>query len=70
MLPEDAIALATFFEAEAHKQATITHLLEEIEHTDREIDERVLDLYGLTNAADRQRILGSAPLDEDKEEVE
>ena len=37
--------------------------LDEIKRIDAEIDERVLDLYGITNQADRQRILGSAPLE-------
>jgi len=37
---------------------------------DAQIDERVLDLYGITNLADRQRILGSAPLDEAEEAAE
>ena len=32
-----------------------------------EIDNRVLDLYGITDPADRQRILGSAPVTEDDE---
>jgi len=41
-------------------------LLDEIKHIDTEIDERVLDLYGITDAADRQRILGSAPVEEDE----
>jgi hypothetical protein len=38
----------------------------EIKRIDQEIDERVLDLYGITNPADRQRVLGSAPLEEEQ----
>jgi hypothetical protein len=40
---------------------------QEIKRIDEKIDERVLDLYGITNAADRQRILGSAPTEEEEE---
>ena len=42
-------------------------LLDEIKRIDAQIDERVLDLYGITNTADRQRILGSAPVEEEEE---
>ena len=63
LVPEDAQALQTLFAEEAKKKEHILTLLDEIKQVDAEIDERVLDLYGITNIADRQRILGSAPLE-------
>ncbi|MFL5696631.1 MAG: N-6 DNA methylase [Ktedonobacteraceae bacterium] len=66
LIPEDTSTLKTFFAAEAQKIHHVTTLLNEIKHIDTEIDERVLDLYGITDAADRQRILGSAPIEEDE----
>jgi hypothetical protein len=66
LIPEDA-DLNTFFAAEAQKMNYITVLLADIKRIDREIDERVLDLYGIVNAEDRQRILGSAPMEEEEE---
>ncbi len=66
LIPEDTSTLKTFFAAEAQKIHHVTTLLDEIKHIDTEIDERVLDLYGITDAADRQRILGSAPVEEDE----
>ncbi len=64
LIPEGSDALKTLFAAEAHQISHIQTLLDEIKRIDAEIDERVLDLYGITNAADRQRILGSAPMEE------
>lgn len=68
LIPEDETALSTFFVVEAQKVQHITQLLRTSQRIDAEIDERVLDLYGIMNAADRQRILGSAPVDEDEGE--
>jgi len=69
LIPEVTAALQTFFATEAQKINYITTLLDEIKRIDREIDERVLDLYGITDQADRRRILGSAPLVEEEEEA-
>jgi hypothetical protein len=66
-IPEDVDALNMFFAAEERKRSSITDLLVDIKLIDAEIDERVLDLYGITNVEDRRCILGSAPLEEDKE---
>ena len=66
LIPEDDGALAAFFAAEAQKMSTIVTLLADIKRIDAEIDERVLDLYGITDAEDRERILGSAPVEEDE----
>ena len=67
LIPEDITTLDTFFAAEARKMSYITALLADIKWLDIEIDERVLDLYGIMNAADRQRILGSVPIEEEEE---
>ncbi|MBV9688758.1 MAG: N-6 DNA methylase [Ktedonobacteraceae bacterium] len=67
LIPADTDALQVFFTAEAQKQHHIVTILDEIRRIDAEIDERVLDLYGITNAADRQRILGNAPLEDDEQ---
>jgi hypothetical protein len=67
VVPETDAALAALFAEEARIRAEIERTLAEIAATDAEIDERVLDLYGITDPEDRRRILGSAPLDEDAE---
>ena len=54
------------FDAEVQKRSEIVTLLADIKRIDAEIDERVLDLYGITDAEDRERILGSAPVEEDE----
>ena len=61
VLPEDDDALAAFFAAEAERLARIQILLADAAAHDAAIDEKVLDLYGITDPADRRRILGSAP---------
>jgi type I restriction enzyme M protein len=68
-LPEDEDALQALFALEQQKLERVSILLNEIRSIDSEIDERVLDLYGITNPFDRQRILGSAPPDEEEEEA-
>jgi len=70
LIPEGPATLRTFFAAEAQQISHIGALLEEIKRIDGEIDEHVLDLYGITNPADRQRILGSAPVEEEEIENE
>ncbi len=54
------------FEIEMQQVAHITTLLGEIKRIDIQIDELVLDLYGITDPVDRQRILGSAPVEEEE----
>lgn len=66
LIPEDGDALRDFFAAEARKIISISSLLDEIARIDAEIDEFVLDLYHITDVADRQRILGSAPIVEEE----
>lgn len=68
LVPEEAQALQTLFALEEKKKQGILTLLDEIKQIDAEIDERVLDLYGISNQADRQRILGSAPLEAEEAE--
>jgi len=68
LIPEESTALSTFFAIEAQKIQHITQLLHASQRIDAEIDERVLDLYGITSAAERQRILGSAPTVEEEGE--
>lgn len=60
-------ALAAFFALEAERIAYIDSLVEEAARLDAAIDVRILDLYGIMDAADRDRILGSAPVQEDEE---
>ncbi len=67
LLPEPPAALAAFFAEEARIVAGIHATLDAIAAADSEIDNRVLDLYGITDPADRTRVLGSAPVMEDAE---
>jgi hypothetical protein len=67
LLPEPPHALAAILADEARIVAEINMRLDAIAETDRVIDNGVLDLYGITDPADRQRILGSAPVAEDAE---
>lgn len=64
LIPEDPQALRQLFAAETQQRQHILTLLEEIQHIDAEIDERVLDLYGITDQTDRKRVLGSVPAEE------
>jgi type I restriction enzyme M protein len=67
LLPETADSRAAFFSEEARIVGEITARLDAIAHADATLDLRVLDLYGIHDPADRQRILGSAPVTEDAE---
>ncbi|MBD2503316.1 N-6 DNA methylase [Anabaena azotica] len=69
-IPAEVSDRSFFFAKEAQKKAEIQTLLDEVAQIDAEIDKKVLDLYGITNPADRQRILGSAPMLEEEEENE
>lgn len=50
-LPTEANDLNTFFEAEQKRREEIQTLLDEVAQIDAEIDEKVLDLYGITDQA-------------------
>ncbi len=65
LVPADADALGRLFALEAQAGADITARLDKIAALDTALDLRVLDLYGIQDANDRARILGSAPADED-----
>lgn len=66
LIPETPEARAAFFAAEAAQRAEIGARLDQIAARDAALDARVLDLYGITDNADRRRILGSAPPEEDE----
>lgn len=66
-IPAEVSDRSFFFAREEQKKAEIQTLLDEVAQIDAEIDEKVLDLYGIINPADRQRILGSAPILEEEE---
>jgi hypothetical protein len=66
-LPTEANDLNTFFAAEQQRRNEIQTLLDEVAQIDVEIDEKVLDLYGITDPDDCQRILGSAVTSEEDE---
>lgn len=63
-VPEDAAALARFFARVLAREAEIRVLLDRAAALDREIDERVLDLYKITNPQWRAKILDSAAPEE------
>jgi hypothetical protein len=67
LLPEPPRALITLFAEEERIVAGNHATLDAIAAADAEIDSRVLDLYGITNPADRARVLGNAPVTEDAE---
>ncbi|MCA1991716.1 MAG: hypothetical protein LDL41_06675, partial [Coleofasciculus sp. S288] len=69
-LPAEPAELNLFFTAEEQRRNEIQTLLNEVAQMDAEIDERVLDLYGITDLSDRQRILGSAVSSEEEESQE
>ena len=64
LLPEDISALEVFFASESQRKRRILSLLDELHQIDAEIDQRILDLYSIMDEVDRQRILGSAPVEE------
>ena len=65
-VPEGSDALNTLLATETKQINHIQTLLDEIKRIDEKIDERVLDLYGITNVVDRQRVLGGAFLEEEE----
>ncbi|MBD2577475.1 N-6 DNA methylase [Oscillatoria sp. FACHB-1406] len=70
-IPEEESGLNAFFSLEDQKRQAIQTLLDEVAQIDAEIDEKVLNLYGITDPADRQRILESgAKTDEEAETMD
>ena len=67
LMPESSAAFATLYDSEARIIMDIQTRLAAIATADASIDSRVLDLYGITDPADRARILGEAPPDETAE---
>jgi hypothetical protein len=67
-IPEEETDLNAFFALEEQKCQTIQTLLDEVAQIDAEIDEKVLNLYGINDPTDRQRILGSAPKTDEEAE--
>ncbi len=65
LLPEPPGALAALFAEEQRIVGEINTTLDAIAAADLKLDNRVLDLYGITDPADRRRILDSAPAAED-----
>jgi type I restriction-modification system DNA methylase subunit len=64
---EDRAAFAALVQA---RQAEIVARLDRIDQLDREIDQRVLVLYGITDPGEQARVLGSAPPDDEAVEAE
>jgi hypothetical protein len=63
--------LEIFFQAEQQRRLEIQTLLDEVAQIDAEIDEKVLDLYGITEPSDRDRILGNnVNLEEEPENID
>jgi type I restriction enzyme M protein len=58
-IPGDTAALTALFALEERKRLEIAALLDESARIDREIDERVLDLYQISDSGDRERVLSS-----------
>lgn len=65
---EDERGYAAFFAAEADRRREILDLAGRAAHLDALIDDMVLDLYGITDAADRARIMGSAPREDEEDD--
>lgn len=57
---------AAFAELVQTRRAAIVARLDRIDQLDQELDRRVLDLYGISDPAERARVLGSAPADDDE----
>lgn len=64
-LPDGGAALDAFFALEAARIAHIQALLDDAARLDADIDRGVLDLYRIADPADRARILGSSPPQEE-----
>ncbi|MEB3341472.1 N-6 DNA methylase [Okeania sp.] len=66
-LPGETQELDTFFATEEKRRTEIQTLLNEVVQIDAEIDDKVLDLYSITEPIDRERILRSAPISAEDE---
>lgn len=67
LIPVETDDRAAFFAAVDAKRTEIVQHLDRIAQIDQEIDQRVLALYGITNTAEQNRVLGSAPTDDETE---
>lgn len=67
LLPVPSTALEDLFAEEARIIGEINSIMDSIAAADLAIDIKVLDLYGIIDPLDRQRVLGSAPAAEDAE---
>lgn len=70
LIPEDETALDQFYQLEATRQSEINLILEKIKQLDNAIDLEILDLYGINDPVERQRILQAAPTVTDDESGE
>lgn len=59
VIPAENSDLEIFVQTEQQRRLEIQTLLDEVTQIDAEIDEKVLDLYGITEPSDRDRILGN-----------
>lgn len=71
VIPAENSDLDIFFQTEQQRRLEIQALLDEVAQIDAEIDEKVLDLYGITEPSDRDRILGNnVNLEEEPENID
>jgi len=71
VIPAENSDLDIFFQTEQQRRLEIQVLLDEVAQIDAEIDEKVLDLYGITEPSDRDRILGNnVNLEEEPENID
>ncbi|MFM7384517.1 MAG: TaqI-like C-terminal specificity domain-containing protein, partial [Microcystaceae cyanobacterium] len=70
LIPADLHDLEHFFQWEQQRRQDIETLLKEVAKIDNDIDQQVLDLYGITDEGDRQRILGSVNVSEPDDDLE
>jgi hypothetical protein len=68
LIPAENADLEIFFQAEQQRRQEIQTLLAEVARIDAEIDQEVLDLYGINEESDRQRILNSTLVREEETE--
>jgi type I restriction-modification system DNA methylase subunit len=68
LIPAENADLEIFFQVEQQRRQEIQTLLAEVASIDAEIDQDVLDLYGIKEESDRQRILNSTLVREEETE--
>lgn len=66
-VPESPADFARFWNLVEQRQSQVRAVWDETQDIDRQIDERVLDLYGIANPQWRAKILDSAPIEEEAE---